>query len=71
MYRGIAPSLVEESARPVQVLEVVLIRLAPPKIHITNLEIAPKMARAVPMGFNIMVRPSPTVFHPLLRTVRM
>ena len=43
VYRRISPSLVEESSRPVQVLEVVLIDLASPKLHVRNLEITPEV----------------------------
>lgn len=50
-------------------LEVVLIRLTPPKLHIRNLEITPEMTRRVPLRLDIMLRPPLTIRQPLPRII--
>lgn len=42
--RCIAPSLVKEAARPIEMVEVILVSPAPPKFHISNLKVGPEMA---------------------------
>ena len=69
MHRRIPPPLVEETTGSIQVLEVVFIGFGTPKLHVRNLEIAPKMTRAVPVRFDIVFRPSLAIYHPLSRTI--
>lgn len=69
MHGGIAPSLVEESARPIQMLEIVLVCLAPPKRHVGNLEITPEMTGRVAVGLDIMLWPPTAVLQPFARIV--
>lgn len=52
-------------------VEIVLIRLAPPKLHIRNLEITPEMARAIPIRIRIMQRPPRLIRHPIQRIIPM
>lgn len=49
MNRRIAPTLVEETAGPVQVLEVGLIFLAAEEVHVTDLKVGPEVACRVPV----------------------
>lgn len=56
MYRRIAPALVEETPRSIEMVEVVLIRLAAPEIQIRDLEITPEMTRAVSVCFLVVGR---------------
>lgn len=51
---SIAPSLVEEAARSIQVIEVVLVRFASPKVHIRNLKVAPEMTCRVALSPLVM-----------------
>jgi len=51
----VAPSFVEESACTVQMSKVIFIGLATPEIHVCNLEVAPEMACAVAMGFEVVL----------------
>ena len=44
MDRGVSPSLVEETSSPIQLGEIVLVRLAAPEFHVGDFEIAPEMA---------------------------
>jgi len=69
VHRRIPPPFVKEPPRPVQMLEIVLIRLTPPEIHIRNLEIAPEMTRRVPLRLDIMVRPPLAIRQPLPRII--
>lgn len=69
MHRRIAPSLVEETTRSIQVLEVLFILFGTPKIHIRNLEIAPKVTRAISVGFYVVFRPSLAINDPFSRIV--
>lgn len=69
VHRRISPSLVEETTRSIQVLEVLFILFGTPKVHVRNLEIAPKMTRAIPVGFYIVFRPSLAINDPLSRII--
>ena len=65
VHRRIPPSLVEETTRSIQVLEVVFVGFGTPKLHVRNLEIAPKMTCAVPVRFYIVFRPPLAIHDPL------
>ena len=52
-------------------LEIIFISFRPPKLHICDFEIAPKMARAVSIRFHVVFRPPLTIDHPLLRIILM
>jgi len=45
--RCVAPSLVEEASCSVEVVEVILVRLTSPKLHIRDLEVRPEMTGRV------------------------
>lgn len=64
MHRRIPPPLVEEPARPVQRVEIVLVRLTAPELHVRDLEIAPEMTGGVAIGLFVMVRPLLAVTQP-------
>jgi hypothetical protein len=55
VHGRIAPALVEEPARAIEMVEVVLIRLAAPEIEIRNLKVTPEMASAVAMCLFVVV----------------
>ena len=65
MHRRIPPPLIEEPARAIQMVKIILIRPAPPKRQLGNLKITPKMAGAVAMGLFIMRGPCLAVDEPL------
>lgn len=69
MHGSVSPSLVEESPGAIQMLEIVLVCLAPPEFHVGNLEIAPEMTRRVAVGLDVMLRPPSAVLQPLARIV--
>ena len=69
MDRRVPPPFIKETTRSIQVLEIVFIRFGAPKLHVPNLEIAPKMTRAVPVRFYIVFRPPLTIHDPLLRII--
>lgn len=61
----IAPSLVEEASRAVKVLEIVLVSLAPPELHVSNLKVAPEVAGGEALGLSVVLRPPDVINHPL------
>lgn len=61
MHGSIAPSLVEEAARAIEMLEIVLVSFTSPKIHVGDLEVAPEMTGRVAVGLDVMARPSRAV----------
>lgn len=69
MHWSISPPLVKEPPGPIQVLEVILVCLAPPKFHVGNLEIAPEMAGRVAVRLGVMLRSPTAVLQPLPRIV--
>lgn len=69
MHRRVPPPLVEKPARPIQMLEIILIRLAAPEFHVCDFKIAPEMTRAVAVRFKVMIWSPLAVLHPLPRTV--
>ena len=62
MHRRIAPSLIEEPSRAVQMVEIILIRLTPPETHICDLEVGPEMARRVAVCFEVVIWPALAVY---------
>lgn len=71
MDRRIAPALVEEASRPIEMLKVILVGLTAPKVHVSDLEIAPEMAGRIPMRFGIVNRPPLVVLDPILCIIRV
>lgn len=65
VYRSISPTLVEEATSSVEVIEVVLVRLAPPEVHVANFEVAPEVTRRVPIGLVPVVWSSSLVHKPI------
>lgn len=71
MHRRVTPSLVEKATCPIQVVEIVLVFLAPPEANICDFEVTPKMARRVAIGLLVMDRPPLCVRQPVHGIVRM
>lgn len=69
VHRRIPPPLIEETTRSIQVLEIVFVGFGTPKLHVCNLEVAPKMTGAVPVRFYIVFWPSLAIHDPLSRVV--
>ena len=69
MYRRITPALVEETSRPVQVLEVSFVGFRAPEIHIGDFEVGPEVAGRVAVGFVLMVWPPVAVGEELVGVV--
>lgn len=65
----IAPTFVEETAGPVEMVEVILIHLAAPEAHVTNLEVAPEMAGRVSIGLLVVLRTTDLIRQPVHRIV--
>ena len=65
MHGRIAPPLVEKAARSIQVVEIILVPLAPPELHIRDLEIAPEMTGRVPISDLVMLGPSVFIRQPI------
>lgn len=65
MHWCISPPLVKEAASSIQVIEVVLIRLAPPEVHVPDLKIAPEVTRRVSIRLVPVVWPPGLVHHPV------
>lgn len=71
MHRRVSPPLIEESSRPIKMLEIIFVPLGSPKLHICNLKIAPKMTCTVSIGFDVVVRPPLAIDNPLSRIIWM
>ena len=69
MYRRIPPAFVEETSRPVQVLEVSFVGFRAPEIHIGDFEVGPEVAGRVAVGFVLMVWPPVAVGEELVGVV--
>ena len=67
--RCVAPPLVEETPRAIQMLEILFINFTPPEFHICNLEITPEMTCRIPIRLIIMLWPSLAIRQPLLGVV--
>lgn len=65
----VAPSLVEEPSRSVQMIEVIFIRLTSPKLHVGDLEVGPEMTRRVAVRLPIVLGPPVAVLQPVHRVV--
>lgn len=61
----ITPALVEETTCTVEVVEIVLIRLASPKLHVGDFKVAPEVARGVALSLLVVGRTPRVVCHPL------
>ena len=61
----VTPTLVEEATGTVQVVEIVLVRLAAPKVHITNLKVAPEVACRITTGILGMIGTASLVRQPV------
>lgn len=74
MYRSIAPSLVEETTRPVQMVKVSRILLAPEELHVSDLEVGPEMAGRITISSFGVLRAelviSEPVHHVVVRNIR-
>lgn len=69
MNRRIPPPFIKETTRLIQMLKILLILLRPPKVKISNLEIRPEMARAIPVRGVGVLRPQSAVCEPHERVV--
>lgn len=71
MNGGITPAFVEEASGAIQMLEIVFIFLAPPKVHISYLEVTPEMARGEALGFPVMLGPPDVIHNPFNSVILM
>lgn len=71
MNGGIAPSFIKETTRTVKVIKVVFVGLASPKLHVSNLKIAPEMARRIPLSLSIRLWSTNIISDPANSTVLM
>lgn len=69
MYRRITPSLVEEPACSVQMIEVILVCLTSPEAQICDFEIGPEMTCRIPVCLHVMLWSSCAISQPLHRMV--
>ena len=60
----IAPALIEETTGSVEMVEVVLVCLAPPESHVANFEVAPEMACRVAVRLGVVVRAADAISEP-------
>lgn len=60
----VPPPLVEEAAGAVQVVEVILVRLAAPELHVGDLEVAPEMAGRVAVGLFVVAGAALLILEP-------
>lgn len=65
----IAPSFIEETALPVQVVKVVFVFLAPEKLHVANLKIRPEVTGGVSVCLLRVVRSPRAVCQPLQHVI--
>lgn len=63
--RCVAPTLVEKATGTVQVVEIILVRLAAPEVHIANLKVAPKVACRITVGILCVVGTAGLVRQPI------
>ena len=52
-------------------IEIIFIRLTPPELHITNLEVAPEMTRRIPVRLVVVLRPPLAIRQPIPRILLM
>jgi len=71
MHGRIAPSLIEEATRSIQVLKVIHIRPTPPEPKIANLKVRPEMAGRVSIRLILILRPPLPVCQPLHSIIRV
>lgn len=71
MYGCVSPSLIKEPTSVIQMLEIVFINFASPKIHARNFKITPEVAGWVSIGLLIMPWPPGVVFQPFSSVVRV
>lgn len=64
MHGGIPPPLVKEPPRPIQMVEIILVRPAAPKLHVGDLEVAPEMTGRVTVGLFVVLGPALLVLQP-------
>jgi hypothetical protein len=67
--RSVTPSLIEEPAGTVEVVEIVLVCLTPPEGHVCNFKVAPEVARRVTLRLVVVVWPPGVVRYPFHRIV--
>ena len=66
MHRRIPPPLIKEPTRPIQMVEIILIRLTPPKLHVCDFEVAPEMTCRISVRLFIMFRSALFILQPRL-----
>lgn len=64
VHGRVAPSLVEEAAGVVEVVKVVLVDGAPPKVHVSHLKVAPEVTGRVSLGLLVVLGPAHVVGQP-------
>ena len=71
VYGGVTPTLVEKATGAIQVVEIVLVGLTSPKVHVSNLEVAPEVTGRVAVCLPSVIRPSDVVSQPVHGVVLM
>lgn len=69
MHGRIPPPLIEEPPRPIQMVEIILVRATPEKLHVGDLEVAPEMTGRVTVCLFVVLGPALLVFEPGPRAV--
>lgn len=69
MNGRVAPALIEETSSTIQVLEVVVVLLAPEEVQVSNLEVRPEMAGRISVGDLVMLRTDHIIRNPIHHVV--
>lgn len=62
---SITPAFIEEAAGTIQVVEIILVSLAPPEIKISDFKVGPEMTGAVSVGLVVVIRSPVRVDEPV------
>lgn len=65
MNGGVTPAFIEEAAGTIQVVEIILVSLAPPEIEIGNFKVGPEVTSAVSVGLVVVIRSPVRVDEPI------
>lgn len=60
----ITPSFIEKASSTIEVLKIVFVCLAPPEFHVSNLKVAPEVARREALSLSIVLGSSDIVNNP-------
>lgn len=71
MYGRVSPSLIKKPTSVIQMLKIIFISFASPKIHACDFKVTPEVAGRVSIGLLIMSWPPGAVFKPFSCVVRV